>query len=90
MYESSDSHSNTTLNLPKLYEVIERLQSEEFFLIGHKVKVLLRGDYHFLYDCLGHQGSAATFPISKDLVTSEHLRDHSGTAHLPENGQITE
>ena len=69
MYEGSDSHSNMALVLPKFYEAIERLESEEFSLIGHKVKVFLGGDYHFLDDCLGHQGSAATCPSSKDLVT---------------------
>ena len=69
---------------------IGRLQSEESSLIGHKVKVFLGGDYHFLDDCLGHQGSAATCPSSKDLVTLEHLRNHSGTAHTPEDCLIPE
>ena len=69
---------------------IGRLQSKEFSLIGHKVKVFLGGDYHFLGDCLGHQGSAATCPSSKDLVTLEHLRNHSGTAHTPEDCLIPE
>ena len=53
MYEGSDSHSNMALVLPKFFEAIERLQSEEFSLIGHKV--FLGGDYHFLDDCLGQQ-----------------------------------
>ena len=85
MYEGSDSHSNMALVLPKFFEAIERLQSEEFSLLGHKVKVFLGGDYHFLDDCLGHQRSAVTCPISKDLVTLEHLWNHSGTAHTPED-----
>ena len=37
-YEGSDSHSNMALVLPKFFEAIERLQSEEFSLIGHKVR----------------------------------------------------
>ena len=41
MYEGSDSHSNMALVLPKFFEAIERLQSEEFSLLGHKVKVFL-------------------------------------------------
>ena len=69
IFEGSDSHSSMALVLPKFYEAIERLQSEEFSLIGHKVTVFLVGDYHFLDDCLGHQGSATTCPKSKDLVT---------------------
>ena len=40
MYEGSDSHSNMALVLPKFFEAIERLQSEEFSLIGHKVRYL--------------------------------------------------
>ena len=73
MYEGSDSHSNMALFLPKFYEANERLESEEFSLFGHKVKVFLGGDYHFLDDCLGHQGSAATSTSSRDLVTIEDL-----------------
>ena len=90
MYEGSDSHRNMALVLPKFFETTERLQSNEFSLIGHKVQVFLAGDYRFLDDCLGHQGSAATCPSSKDLVTLEHLRNHSGTAHTPEDCLIPE
>ena len=90
MYHGSDSHSNMALVLPKCFQAIERLQGEEFFLIGHKFKVFLEGDYHLLHHCLGHQGSAATCPSSKDLVTLEHLRNYSGTAHTPEDCLIPE
>ena len=54
------------------------------------MRVFLGGDYDFLDVCLGHQGSAATCPSSKDLVTLEHLRNHSGTAHTPEDCLIPE
>ena len=37
---------------------------------------------------LGHQGSAATFSSSLDLVTSEHLRNHGGQLHTPQNCKI--
>ena len=37
MYKGSDSYSNLALVLPKIFEDIESLQSEEFSLIGHKV-----------------------------------------------------
>ena len=43
MYEGSDSHSNMALVLPKFFDAIERLQSEEFSVLGHKVKVFLWG-----------------------------------------------
>ena len=39
MCEGSDAHSNMALVLPKFFETIEKLQIEEFALIGHKVKV---------------------------------------------------
>ena len=61
-----------------------------FLLLGIRFKVFLGGDNHFLDGCLGHQGSAATCPSSKDLVTLEHLRNHSGTAHTPEDCLIPE
>ena len=51
MYEGSDSHSNMALVLPNFFEAVERIQNEEFSLIGHKVKVFLEGDYLFLDDC---------------------------------------
>ena len=44
--------------------------------------------HHFLGDCLGHQGRAAIFSSSKDLVILERLRNHSGTAHTPEDCPI--
>ena len=59
-YEDSDSHLNMALVLPKFFEAIGRFQSDEFSLIRRKIKVFLGGDYHFLDDCLGHQGSAGT------------------------------
>ena len=36
------------------------------------------------------QREAATFPSSKDLVTLEHLRNHSGKAHTPKDCPIPE
>lgn len=82
VYEDSDSHSSMALFLPKRYEAVERLQGEE--LIERKAKLFLGGDYNVLDDCLGCQGSTVTFPSPKDLVTLEHLRNHSGTTHTPE------
>ena len=82
VYEGSDSHSSMALFLPKRYEAIERLQGEE--LVERKAKLFLGGDYNVLDDCLGCLGSKTTFPSLKDLVTSEHLRNHSGTTNTPE------
>ena len=38
--------------------------------------------FPFLDDVLGHQGSAATYPSSTDLVALEHLRNHTGKPRL--------
>ena len=45
---------------------------------NYPVEIVLVGDMEFLSMSLGHQGSAATYPILYDLTTSAHLR----TAHL--------
>ena len=68
----------------------EEMQSGRFFLCGHKVKIFLGGDYHFLDDRLGHQGSSATYPSAKNLVTLDHQRKHPGMAHTLENCPIVE
>ena len=90
MYEGADSRQNMAKVLRKFSRDIEELQRESFSLCGHKVKIFLGGDYHFLDDCLGHQGSSATYPSAKDLVTLDHLRKHPGMAHTPENCPIVE
>ena len=66
-----------TLVLLKFFADIKTSQSEEFFLCGHKVKVFLEGDFKFLDDCLGHQGSAATYPSAKYSVHRDHLQNHA-------------
>ena len=90
MFEGADSRQNMAKVLRKFSRDIEEMQSERVFLCGHKVKIFLGGDYHFLDDCLGHQGSSATYPSAKDLVTLDHLRKHPGMAHTPENFPIVE
>ena len=65
MYEGAGSHQNMVKVLRTFLQDIEEMQSERFSLCGHKVKIFLEGDYHFLDDCLGHQGSSATYPSAK-------------------------
>ena len=43
------------------------------------------GDCHFLDDCLGQQRSSATYPSTRDLATSDHLRKQLGMANRPDN-----
>ena len=55
-------------------------------LCGYKVKVILGNDFKFLDDCLGHQGSAATYPSAKYSVHQDHLQNRlKGKAHIQEN-----
>ena len=46
------------------------------------------GDFHFIDDMLGHQGSGSTFPSSIDLVTLDHLWNHGGHPHTPETCSV--
>ena len=88
MYEGAD----TVENMWKVFHVFQQpitdLQEGNFRIEGRRIRVFLGGDFHFLDDVLGHQGSAATYPSSTDLVTLEHLRNHAGKPHNPENCQI--
>ena len=59
------------------------MYNESFTIAGKTVKVLLGGDFHFLYDQLGHQGAAAKYPSLYDKVDLEHLRKHGDAPHTP-------
>ena len=83
MYEASDSYDNMAKIILLYRPALIEMQSETFRISGYKVKAFLGGDFHFLDDCLGHQGSAASYPSAKDLVTLEHLRNHGGKPHMP-------
>ena len=88
LFEGAD----TVENLWKVFHVyrdsITELQQESFTIAGRRIRVFLGGDFHFLDDMLGHQGSAATYPSCTDLVTLDHLRNHGSRTHNPENCDI--
>ena len=88
LYEGSDCSTNLYKVLQSYREAFRKLQSDQFLMCGRKVRIFLAGDYHFLDDCLGHQGSSSTYPCGKELVDSSYLRNHSGKSHTPENYQI--
>ncbi|XP_065678677.1 uncharacterized protein LOC124819115 [Hydra vulgaris] len=67
---------------------IKRIQSSDFKLKGKIVRLFLGGDFHFIDDVLGHQGSAASFPSSTDLVKLNSLRNHASMPHTPANCNI--
>ena len=79
MHEGSDCGQNMTLFLLKTFADIKKLQSEEFLLCGYKVKVLLGCDFKFLYDCLDHQGSAATYSSKEQGSHTRKLPRNNST-----------
>ena len=47
--------------------------------------MFLGGDYHFLDDNMGHQGSSASFPSAMDKTSLGHLQNHSGLPQTPQS-----
>ncbi|XP_065678572.1 uncharacterized protein LOC136093529 [Hydra vulgaris] len=88
MYQGSDCRENIALVLGHYANDIKRIQSSDFKLKGKIVKLFLGGDFHFIDDVLGHQGSAASFPSSTDLVKLNSLRNHASMPHTPANCNI--
>ena len=76
MYEAADTRDNIRKVLHPFFDTIKNMQQPDFRLKGHKVKVLLNGDFKNLGLLLGHQGSGATYPSIKDEVQRSHLREH--------------
>ncbi|XP_065685093.1 uncharacterized protein LOC136097065 [Hydra vulgaris] len=88
MYQGSDCRENIALVLGHYANDIKRIQSSDFKLKGKIVRLFLGGDFHFIDDVLGHQGSAASFPSSTDLVKLNSLRNHASMPHTPANCNI--
>ncbi|XP_065681211.1 uncharacterized protein LOC136094902 [Hydra vulgaris] len=88
MYEGSDCRENIALVLGHYANDIKRIQSSDFKLKGKIVRLFLGGDFHFIDNVLGHQGSAASFPSSTDLVKLNSLRNHASMPHTPANCNI--
>ena len=86
MYEASDIIENMWKVHDYYNATIHEVQKME--IDGRRVRVFLGGDFHFLDDMLGHQGSAASFPSSTDLVTLAHLRNDVRKPHNPDHCEI--
>ena len=84
MYEAADTNENMWKVWLPYREQLARIQEDDFRLLGRKVVVFLGGDYHFLDDMMGHQGSSSTYPSSTDLVHKDHLQNHGGEPHHPD------
>ena len=88
MYEAADTRDNIRKVLQPFFGTIKNMQQPEFRLKGHKVKVLLNGDFKNLGLLLGHQGLGATYPSIKDEVERLHLREHGDLPHTQETCQV--
>ena len=90
IFEAQDS----TENMMKVWftsyhqQVKEILDSNFRMKDGRSVKVFLGGDYHFLDDNLGHQGSSATYPSAFDKVILGHLQHHPLSLHTPDTCNV--
>ena len=85
MFEATDSVENMQNIWLPYHHQVKHMQSEGFMICGKEVVVFLGGDYHFLDDNMGHQGSSATYPSSTDKIMLNHLQNHAGKPHTPEN-----
>ena len=85
MFETQDSVENMHKVWLPYYEEVKAMQAEGFTLREKGVILFLGGDYHFLDDDMGHQGSSTSYPSSTDNVLLKHLQDHSESSHTPES-----
>ena len=77
MFEATDSVENMRKVWLPHHDQIKKMYQEDFSIFGEGVQIFLGGDYHFLDDNLGHQGSSATYPSSNDKVLLNHLQNHA-------------
>ena len=42
---------------------LRHLEEPTAKILGKELEIFLGGDYHFLDDCMGHQGSSASFQV---------------------------
>ena len=87
MYKGALSYQNMAKIQRKFREILRNFIVRVFLYAGIRLRCFQGGDYYFLYDCLGHQVSSATYPSATDQITLDHLRKHPGMAHIPENCQ---
>ena len=84
IYEAVDYRDNMQKVLHPFYNTIRDMQHPDFRLQGHKIKVVLNGDFKNWDLLLGHQGSGARYPSLKDEMERVHLWEHGGVPHTPE------
>jgi hypothetical protein len=87
MFEAHDSVENMWKVWTAYRDQVKAMYKKDFLVLGKPIRIYIGGDYHYLADIMGHQGSASTYPSSTDLFTLEHLRTAhvDGTPHTPED-----
>ncbi len=88
MFEAADTLENMWKVFHPYREQIAALQELGKSILGKELKIFLGGDFDFLDDCLGHQGSSASYPSSSDLVELQHLQNHAGKPQTPTACQV--
>ena len=85
MFEATDSPENMCKVWLPYHDQIKEFQKEGYSISCKEFKVFLGGDYHFLDDNMGHQGSSASFPSAMDKTSLGHLQNHGGLPHTPQS-----
>ena len=89
MFEATDSVENMNKVWLFYQNQIKAMQGENFKMSdGRGIEIFLGGDYHFLDDNMGHQGSSATYPSSLDKVLLSHIQNHAKLPHTPNHCEI--
>ena len=85
MFEANDTVENMQKVWLHYHEQVLRMQEDGFVICGKEVFVFLGGDYHYLDDNVGHQGSSASYPSCIDYVLLADLQNHGGLPHTPDD-----
>ena len=83
LFEAADSIENMMKVWLPYHSQVKEMQEDGFTICGKEVNIFLGGDYHFLDDNMGHQGSSAKYPSSTDKVLLHHIQHH--VPHTPIN-----
>ena len=89
MFEATDSVENMwKVWFPPYHAQVKNMMEEGFKILDREVVIFLGGDYHFLDDMMGHQGSSASYPSNHDNVELSHLQSHGGLPHTPDKCSV--
>ena len=87
IFEGSDDRKNMEMTLGHFTEQFRRLEGAEVEVNGKQVKIMQFGlfDLCALNILIGKQNHSATFPCAWTNVHKDHLQNHAGIPHTPEN-----